>query len=367
MKRNLLIVIPLLLALGVGGVVWYKFIRTSPKPSFTEPAQPDNQGQVSGYLRDIPKGDDIVAGDDDATREQVDDTQAMPMESNGTADIAPGETQPIEKAPPVPEEDSIVRPAFMVDLAVFAADHFQPAGTRDNPGKKALSTLSFRTLNMRYGVDLTGLETQNEDVFKAREEIFDYVLKPVVMRLVYIIYAGKFVDTLTQIGGNQTRAYITGPNTYEERSLSSADTADMLNIYAADIRGAAACLDAFARRKELSAAYSRYVAAVARVNNAYMRYMDAEAAGGRVERLADEIRDAVQDRENLKNKLITSLRGNSSSIKSLDDADVLDIAGWAHRRLAADPGRRDGLITAAELLANLAERMENTASELSAA
>jgi hypothetical protein len=371
MNRNLLIVIPLLLILGIGGVVWYKYIRTSPKPNFTEPIQPAGRDEVAGYLRDIPQGDDVLFPADEAagnfTQNRTDDAFLPLSEANATTAQGPDEAQQAGQQPEVPEEDSIVRPAFMMDLALLAAAHFHPAGTRDNPSKKPISTLSFRALNMRYGVDLTGLEHQSRDVLKAREEIFDYVLQPVVMRLVYLIYAGKFVDTLTQIGSNQTRAYISGPNTYEERTLRSADTADMLQIYAADLRGAAACLDVYAGRTELEAAYSRYTAAVTRVNKAYARYMDIEAAGGNLERMADEIRDAVKNREALKDKLLASLRGKNAAIQSLDDADVLDIAGWAHRRLKADPGRREGLKTAAQLLSSLARRMEKTAADLAPA
>jgi hypothetical protein len=115
----------------------------------------------------------------------------------------------------------------------------------------------------------------------------------------------------------------------------------------------------YASRPELVQLMDRYFQVARRVNAAYARYADREATGApeqELDAISLEIKAGITEREALRREL---LRGSiPASGLSISEGEVLDIAAWVSRRLAADPEAINAVGALASLSQELAEAMQ---------
>jgi len=283
-------------------------------------------------------------------------TQAAPA-ANATA-AAP--------APAPATEDAVVKLGFVNDLAATLAEAYHPARTRQNPGASPLVATSFRKLNMRYGTEFTGLAHASPDPDQTRPVLFDYLMNPVVLRAVFNLYAEPFTQALAEAGRSAEREFGSEAKGFETRPLSPDQVADMLRLYARQARDLAACFRVFAERRDLTTAMARLVDAAQRVNTAYATYKEMEADKAprqAMDAQGEEIKRSIAERERLRQGLLSGVMPQGSAAKrfSLTESDVLDVAGWVYRRLHAKPDRINAIGALAQLLPELAARMEAAA------
>jgi len=262
---------------------------------------------------------------------------------------------------PLPESDDVVTPGFIKDLARFTASCYHPAGTRHNKGKVGLTTCTFKKINMRYGVRLTGLTHQSPDAKAAREEIFAYAFNPITLKLIYDIYADDFTLALTDAVQNQTREFLSGSGKYVEAGLGPEHAAEMLRLHARLAADTARCFQSFSRNMELVSTMAQYFQAAQGVLEAYGEYAALEAEDADVkalDRVSEKIKRAIMTREKIKNSVISGIRPKAEPF-SLSEGDVLDMAAWAYRRVSGHPERINAVGAVASLLLTLAEDLEN--------
>ncbi len=256
-----------------------------------------------------------------------------------------------------PQTDRVMTPDFIADLAEYLAAGYHPAGTVDNPSQAPMSTVTFKKLNMRYGVDLYGLDVAGMDPAVGRKQALDHLMSPIVLRLAYGLYGERLVQALTDAGLRQTRAFNGG-----ERALSQAEVGRMLALYAALTRDVGRTFEIFASRRELVTLMNRYFQAVRGVNQAYADYADREAAGApdkELDAISVDIKKAITYRESLRREL---LRGAMPAKGShLTEGDVLDIASWVSRRLTADPDAINAVGALAIISRELAQALDQAA------
>ncbi len=262
---------------------------------------------------------------------------------------------------PLPEPDKVVTPDFIKNLARFTASCYHPAGTRHNKGKVGLTTCTFKKLNMRYGVRLTGLAHESPDTEAAREEIFAYAFNPITLRLIYNIYAQDFTRALAEAVQDQTREFLSGSGKYVEAGLGPEHAAEMLGIHARLAADTARCFQYFARKPDLVSTMAKYFKAAQEVLETYGEYaaLEAEDADPKaLDKVSEKIKQAIMAREKIKNSIISGVRPKAEPF-SLSEGDVLDMAAWVYRRVSGHPERINAVGAVASLLLELAEDMEN--------
>lgn len=332
---------PLLLLLVVAAAVAaFYFYRTSQAPEAPGTAPGTEQAEAERRAPELPifapkaSEREAQAGDDAARAEAEAETPAQPTVTRRAA---------------APQTDRILTPAFVTDLAAYLAAGFHPAGTTDNPGAKPMTTVTFKKLNMRYGVDLHGLDVAGMDPAMGRKQALDHLMSPIVLRLAYGLYGDKLVATLAAAGRAQTRHFAGG-----DKPLTTAQVGRMLKLYSALVGDVGRTFEIFASRRELVDLMGRYFAAVRTVNEAYADYADREAAGAEdkeLDAISVGIKKAITAREALRRELLRGAMPREGSL--LAEGDVLDIAAWVSRRLSAD----HEAINAVGALANLCREL----------
>ncbi len=343
MTRNQKMVLAVLVAaLAVVGLVAYSLLRGPGQP----PAPAETPAPAgSTYQGTLPPAPPLAEN-------------ATPAEGNGTA------AAPAPAAPPT--EDGVVKLGFVNDLAQNLAEAYHPGGTRQNPGSQPLITTSFRKLNLYYGTEFTGLAHEGQDPEQVRPVLFSYLMNPVVLRTVATLYTEPFILALAEAGRSSEREFGSEAKGFETRTLSPAQIAEMLRLYARQARDLGACFRVFAERRDLTTAVARLVEAAQRVNTAYTAYKEMEADKAprqAMDAQGEEIKRSIAERERLRQGLLAGVmpQGGAAKNFSLTEGDVLDVAGWVYRRLHAAPDRINAVGALAQLLPELAARLEAAA------
>lgn len=316
------------------------------------------------------KGGDWFGEDQSAvqkpTREYQDDLpQPAPPQAqnatNATSAAAENATRPQSSAAEYQPGD-LVTPQFILDLARYAVANYHPAHTRHNASDTGLTTLNFKKLNMRYGVDMTGLDVGTRDVEAGRNKIFGLIMNPIVLRTIYTLYYDDFVDALIREGLSQTRMF-RADGGLAERSMEPAHVREMLALYAKMSRDVGLVYRSFAANPDLISLMADYFEARDRVHAAYGEFAALEAqgkAGEAMNRVSDEIRNAILEREALKSDILKKSTPTEKSF-ALSNGEVMDISSWIYRRVSEDPDRMSSIGALASLFLEFSDILEQAA------
>lgn len=345
---NKLLVVLVLAALAVAiflGVKYFQRRQALEETAVAPPAAATQPGNAAGQGADLPLFAPRAGQD-----------AAPAPEASQTADENEGAPSVTMRAA-APATDRVLTTDFVHDLAAFLASAYQPAHSEDNAGNRGLTTMTFKRLNMRYGVDLTGLDVDRRNAAKGRREALEHLMSPIVLRLAFDIFSQPFADELAAEGARQTRSFKSGDG-YAEHALSAGQVREMLRLYASLSADVGNTFQAFASRPDLVQAASRYFQAAGAVNAAYGKYADREAAGApqaELDAISVEVRDAIQARERMRAALLKDAAPRPGSL--LAEADVLDIAAWTYRRLSRDPEAINAVGAMASLSGELAQKL----------
>lgn len=346
-RKNFIILAAVLGALVAGIWIWNSQQTPPPAPEqTTEDARPEEaassaQEQEMQYMSELP-------------RLTVTESEKPLVAPETNASVVRGNaTEKEQRTDPVVSQD------FVRDLARLCATNYHPAGTRHNTGQTGITTLTFKKLNMHYGVNLTGLTTGTRDVLEARSAIFNHLLSPIVLRMVYDIYSDEFVSVLAEEALAQTREYSQPDGGYAFSAISQKDARELLALYGDLVQEVGSCFQAFAKRSDLVEIMARYTHAARRVTDSYGAYADLEAQDApqyKLDRVSAEIKKALTERDKMRAAII-AMTSPIKNRKLLSEGDIMDIATWISRRIAGNQDNLNAIGAIASLSFELADAL----------
>lgn len=283
----------------------------------------------------------------------------VPAGVDGTVDPTNPEAEPLVK--PKVEEDSVVRLLFVEDVAQWMVSRYQPSkdGGRTGAG--------VQSANLRYGTTLRGITYRGEDLLAGREALFRYAFTPSMLPALYALYVDRFVESLAQAAAEPRQG----------QPLTAQQTDDMYRAYAERFTTLARVLDNIARVPDLRARMDKLNKSIQKAIDIHAQVAEAvfvldearevgkdgpiEAAQLRVNGLNAQYRRAIDERTLAQQALVSAIRGTDSA-RILDEDTVMFVALWIERRLAKQPEAQDSARVAAQLLHDLAKRLQQAAS-----
>lgn len=319
-----------------------------------------------------------------ANESEREEETRVSSEANTTAgsERVPGNrTSSRDQGEPLPDSRKVVTPAFVLDLAHFVVSRYHPEWGQDNPREEGILRLSFRALNVRYGMELTGLRHSSSALKKARQEVLRKLLDPDMLKHAYIRFADSFVREVVRTGKNSTRRVKTPEGEIRERSLSDADVAEMLQLGSSYLRDVSAVLAMLGEKPGLDAFIGDYLEAknqavhfnyqLNQVEEA-LRVRQDRSEGADLEELREKRREVVKEysraiakRERARQELVDKVIQGTEERIDLGVAEILYIAEWVHRRAPGEENR-SAIVTGARLFQDLADRLDKRARDLKA-
>jgi hypothetical protein len=396
MKKNIIIAAVVLILLIGAGVMYHQMSsRPSPAPmAVREDAGPEGQ-TASDQAAKAPQPFTLQGADQETVASPsssgfaagpVEHPSAATADGEAQQDRSPmkqadagksatgeasaqenGETEAAEQTA-TQTEDMVVTLGFIDDLCAYILERFFPPGI--SPAKDApVSTLTFKGLNAHYGVDFDGLAHESSDPIVARKEVLDYVMSPLVVHALGRLYSDWFVECMVIAAENTGKTTAKSAGT-KPHSLTQSEIGAMLRINADKLRSWSKVLAAVAAQPELQEQAGRYVRSANRVtaaNAAFQQLLGAlrQADGQkpevennpRVRKSAQTLKQAIAAREQAKQRILDIVRSDCGR-DCPDNAEILAIVQWAHRRLIAQNNASAALQAAAEESASLAEKMQ---------
>ncbi|MFP4212719.1 MAG: hypothetical protein ACLFRL_01290 [Desulfohalobiaceae bacterium] len=382
-KILLLVLLVVLLLSGLSG--WYLFQQSSrlsrldsESKQQTEDSQRPDIEDAEPILQDQEQ--DFVL----ALREQIPDPEQALQDQAEQAAQEPEEQQ---ESRWTWIQDYVLTNYFIQDLAEYMVAHYAPPSSIDNPEQQGKSRLSFKSLNARYGMELTGFRYQEQDPQDARQKILDRVMDSQVLERIYDKYSQEFLEQVMQEAKQREWEFRGPEGEVQSRSLKQEEVADLLQIISSYMRAVAGVFQTLAQDQEAAglveeyleqeqkAVHANYVLNQEQNRLQLLRRQSKEEESqdpeleeeiSEVERkkrdAAQDYRKALQSRERAREELISDLRSGRSS-KDLEDHELLYIAEWVQRRLAQDQGQ-GAVARLAELLQDLGQSFADQARAL---
>ncbi len=256
-----------------------------------------------------------------------------------------------------PGEDSMIPWAFVSDVSDYLVGHYHPAGTRENPTGKAVFTLGYKQLNMRYGLEMSFFGHDGDDVPGARQQIFEYVFRPGMLTALHTLYAETFVRNLALKATQAEREFALPDGSYEVRPLSEGEVKECLGMVAGFLREGGRVLSVMASNERVMAMLPEYELASQGVNKAFAEFnVQRDSAGQDQDKAGEAIKKAIQSREALRQAVVGSVRRDAGRLSMPDDS-IFYLVQWGFRRTAGGEGRTQALSVAGKLLNDVASRL----------
>ncbi|MFP4392565.1 MAG: hypothetical protein ACOC43_00435 [Desulfohalobiaceae bacterium] len=283
-------------------------------------------------------------------------------------------------------QDYVLTNYFIQDLAEYIVAHYVPPGSKDNSGEQGKSRLSFKSLNARYGLELTGFRYQ-DDPQEARQKILERLMDREVLERIYAKYADDFLEQFLQEAKQRKWKFEDSDGQVQERGLNQEELADLLQTKSRYIRVVGRVFQTLAQDQKAAQRVQEYlqqeqeaVHANYELNQEQNRLQllrrqakkedekdpgleeDIAQAEQKKEQAVQDYRQAIQNREKAREAVIKSVRANSS-FRHMESHEILYIAEWVQRRFVQ--GQDHGAVARlAQLLQDLGQRLTDKAQEL---
>jgi len=247
----------------------------------------------------------------------------------------------VEEEPERLPDDRMITSRFIQDLASLIFGHYQPGVF---PGDKGRLTLSFKELNMHYATDLTGLRYEEQEVLKAREEIFGHLLQPEVIDLVIRRYGPDLIEELIHLAGSNPRELPAAQGT-EKRLLTRHETAEMLDLLAQRLDQLSFVFQRTIQDERVLQWVEDYLHTVEELNTVYFEYWQLEESqNARRDELSVRIKQLIMARENIRSKIVEQV--SDAQIRE-EGHDVVYEAQWIYRRIEKGGFSRESILALA--------------------
>ena len=256
------------------------------------------------------------------------------------------------------EEDSAVRLLFVEDLAQWLVARYTPA---KGP------TWGISGLNLRYGGQMPGLNTQGSDKVAGRAWLLRYAFNPAMLSALYNLYADRFVEELAQAASEPQRGQALTP---EQTDAMFTAYAGRFAAMGGALQGIAAITDFPARMAGVAKLSQQSVGIHSQIAEAVFALDQAREAGNatkvetaqlRINGLNAQYQKVNNDRNMAQLALINAIRQGGPAARGLDDDTIMYMASWVERR-GAQADTAQTVLTAANLLDNMAGRLRKAAS-----
>jgi hypothetical protein len=291
-------------------------------------------------------------------------TGQSPTPDYSAIDAAARNATPVEEsAPKMPREaieireDGTVTLAFVEALTDSLLAGFQPVGSRGAPA----TTITIKSLNLRFGQELTGFSVSGDDPGASRRAVLDYVFTPGTIRMLHELYAPVLLTHLVDSATLDERSYTVG-DAVEERTLTKAETAIMLRLVAQRAEQTASALRAINTDQAITELASKYLGAAKAVERANLQLQQAIDANRDSAETGQRLKQAILQREQIRESIITRMR---DACPGCPDSDLFYLAQWSYRRVRTEPDKRlAAFAEAADALDDLAKRMRDRSAQL---
>lgn len=272
---------------------------------------------------------------------------------------------------------------FFDDLALQVVGRYHPARTEHNAGDKGVLLLSLSALNLRYGVELIGLEYAALSVLEAREEIFEALLRPEAIDAAWQAFGAYFLQALIDQALSAKRVAAAPADTGTERVLSAGEVSEFLHLLSAFTRRVSQSVSIFIRSDQAVSLTNAWLEASVDALSANSRYQHVDAlleeAITQSQTNQDEIRSlrtqrdaaareilgSIEAREQAKQRLL-ALYHSDSRTKNMSETELLFVSLWLYRRLHGHPERAEALAILSQRLKQFSENLQNAAGTIQA-
>ncbi len=300
-----------------------------------------------------PATNNIIASTTPSTEQTQQEDENSPVVSGFAAN------EPAGTVAPTVEEDSMVPMTFIDDAAQWMVSRYKPGrGLR----------FSIAATNYRYGQTMRGLMPAGQgDVLSARAALLRYAFNTPMLTALYNLYADRFVAALGDAAEFPTKG----------SPLSPQHTADMYKQYAkqfqllsAVLQGIAATPNFLEQVQQAEDLGQESVNIHSQITNAVFDLdMAREAqnqagqddAQARIDRLNLTYQDVLAKRKQASLGLVSTIQSKAPAARGVDADTIIFIAEWFERRQVEQNGALETIPTVANLLNDLASRL-NTAT-----
>jgi len=361
-----------------GFTAWFLFQQSSRFTALEEQGREQQETNASRAQQDKPEFKIVPSAnrtDEARLRQGAVPKPSSQKRADANATLEPdmaGQDQERKQASWI--KDFVVTSTFIQDLADYVIDHYQPPLTKDNPGENGTITVSFKSLNARYGLELIGLRHSAGNLKKAREEVLGKLMNPDLLQEAYDRYARTFADTLVDKARQTRNETLDG----DLQIMTDGQIAEMLRLNGEYVEDVSAVLEVLAEdpalpeqvkeylRAEKEAVHANFV-----LNQEQNRFdvltqsrgqsdesekvteQKISQAESRKKKAAENYRSALKKREQARQKLLEMIAAQSSDV-DLEQHEILYIAEWVFRRLESGQGS-EAVKVASRLLNELAD------------
>lgn len=353
------------LALGAAG---YFLFRPAQAPPDSAPTQGPTVPAMTAPAPPPPAGQ---------TQTSAQPPAAPPTARNGTGQEPPAPAQPQATENQVPlasaiiQEDKTVTFDFVEDVATYLLEKYRPG----QAGGKGSAALAFSKLNARYGVSPTGMARVPDSIQKTRQYLLDSILTPQRLAHLHALYADPFVTMMQWCAENVPKEVQVPGGGTAKRLLAPAETADMMEVYAAMARRTGAALGTLAAHREIPKRvgdFDQLDRAAQAANTAYQELLEKyghdsarrQEQAPELHEAAERLKQAISSREDIRREVQAAMAKWCQGCKGEDPAELFAMAQWVRRRTANAPEKFDAVAAGAGLLEDVARRLEAKAKEL---
>lgn len=260
------------------------------------------------------------------------------------------------------KDDTVVRIGFINSLAAWMVKNYIP------PSKSTVSgsiNVTLQSLNMRYGIGMTGLSWKGADPQTARSAILRYVFTPSMLDALYRLYVDRFMKALSEELSVRRHNNV----------LTLKQKQEFYRLYATQFRGISSILQGIATIPNFVQKVDDIKLAAKRVVDTNTKYVNLVSCTDKCKELGNNVelqqlikkvtaaskayQQAIITRERMIKSLILSIKQHSTTL-ILDDSNILFLANWVYRRVKSDPGNIDAVLQASTVFLDLAKRFEMT-------
>lgn len=293
--------------------------------------------------------------------------------ANKAGSKASSASQNVGRIMPRVEDDSIIRISFIEDLARYLAESYYPAHSGPAKGDNGVLVNGAKSLNMNYGVKMTGLVWSGDDIQKGHQSVLRYALTPTMTDALYRLYVDRFMHEL------QKQAKLLVRNVEgEDRPLTRMEIKEMHHLLSQKVMATAGILracslmeDAMPRIEMLHTATRDALKANQAFQITLLQYQELSEAAKDTKAIAKAragmdasgkaYQQAIIQRERSRESLANALRKYKWAPLQDDNTNVY-IAQWVYRRVEDNPKVFPALMTLHEKLLDLADRLDKKAA-----
>lgn len=266
---------------------------------------------------------------------------------------------------------SIVTDYFLESIADYTIDNYHPAGSMPNPPSSDMTTVSLKSACNYFGINLHGLASEAPSLLSARDEIWKVLLTPGNIQKAYDSYGDRFIDMLEEKSITAERKFSTG-GTRETRAFTKQERINLFRVSAKPLRQTSSVLNTIASNPDLIEAVDGYMKSQVRVESANAVFQTALADSNQDSNVISRnkathagklLKSAITVREKIKNGIKDKIQSLCSG--KCDPNESFYVAKWVYRRTRNSDSALKSILSGADLLSRLADKMEKRADLIS--